>query len=255
MTPFTPHMENQFVKTKEEISTWLEGKAVCNYTLLPHPEFGYVVDVAGGVSLSMQNLRSIPVKFNRVEGSFVCANNYITDLSFAPTMVKGMFKCNNNRLTSLEGCPEVVESFMDCSYNRLTSLKGMPREIGGGFNCSYNALKSLQYCAPTINGNFDCSHNKITTLEFGPDSVSSYYCCLDNPLLSLEFFPSDVKFPMDFVGCQALGDFQYVREFAELFKEHQKNKIIKEKELLEKTLALTLPLEILKNPMLSSHKI
>jgi hypothetical protein len=59
-----------------------EMKKICNelkidnYTINPDGS----IDVDGGVYLDRRNLDRIPIKFNKVSGSFDCSNNNITSL-------------------------------------------------------------------------------------------------------------------------------------------------------------------------------
>jgi len=49
--------------------------------------------------MSRRNLTEIPVRFGRVSGAFLCANNQLTTLKNCPTSVEGWFNCYNNNLT------------------------------------------------------------------------------------------------------------------------------------------------------------
>ena len=113
-----------------------------NYTIRPDG----IVDVDGNVNLSRRNLEKIPIKFGIVNGSFNCADNYLTSLHGAPEEVGDDFWCAGNQLTSLEGCPGKVGVDFDCSYNQLISLIGSPKEVEGDFDCSGNQLTSLIGC-------------------------------------------------------------------------------------------------------------
>jgi hypothetical protein len=78
------------------------------------------IDVAGGVDLSFYELTELPLRFNKVTGSFNCGNNNLTSLEFSPDYVGGFFWCNSNQLTSLEFSPEYVGNDFFCSDNNLT---------------------------------------------------------------------------------------------------------------------------------------
>jgi hypothetical protein len=77
------------------------------------------IDVDGGVRMVGVNLTEIPVKFNKVSGSFMCSFNHLTSLEFAPTSVGEDFYCSNNLLTSLEFAPSKVGGIFNCSNNHL----------------------------------------------------------------------------------------------------------------------------------------
>ena len=57
----------------------------------------------------------------------------------------GYFSCADNKLTSLEGAPSVVNNDFSCSYNNLTSLAGIHKiikEIHGCADFNGNLIKS-----------------------------------------------------------------------------------------------------------------
>lgn len=117
-------MSQKFLKEKQEIINWLDTHGVQFYTLVEDEEYGYVINAGLDVNISNQNLDTIAVKFNIVEGSFFCSYN---------------------NLTSLEGCPnEVLSGQFDCSYNNLTNLEFSPKEFRGKFYCMSNYITSLK---------------------------------------------------------------------------------------------------------------
>ena len=90
------------------------------------------IDVNGNVNLSFNYLIELPLRFNKVTGSFNCGNNNLTSLKGSPRWVGSSFYCNWNRLTSLEFGPEYVGSYFSCRYNNLTD-NYCDTEIGGNF--------------------------------------------------------------------------------------------------------------------------
>ncbi len=105
--------------TEKEIHDICKIHNITNYTINPDGS----IDVDGGVYLDRRNLDRIPIKFNKVSGSFDCSNNNITSLENAPNECFRIF-CNGNKLTSLEGCPK-VSSFISVHYNPLETLEGL----------------------------------------------------------------------------------------------------------------------------------
>ena len=91
------------------------------------------IDVNGRVNLYNKGLTELPLRFNKVTGSF---------------------DCSNNKLTSLKGCPRWVGGYFGCGYNDLTSLEFSPDYIGGYFSCVYNKYLTNNYCDTEISGNF-----------------------------------------------------------------------------------------------------
>ncbi len=84
------------------------------------------IDVGIHVDIRDNKLTELPVKFNRVNGNFMCGANLLTTLKRAPAYVGGYFNCNNNKLTSLEGGPKYVGGYFTCVQNNLTSLQYAP---------------------------------------------------------------------------------------------------------------------------------
>ena len=99
-----------------------------NYTVNPDGS----IDVAGDVDLSDKGLTQLPLRFNKVTGSFDCGNNNLTSLKGCPVWVGVSFICYDNHLTSLEFSPDYVGSNFWCQYNQLTD-NYCDSEIGGDF--------------------------------------------------------------------------------------------------------------------------
>ena len=95
------------------------------------------IDVNGDVSLSYDGLTELPLRFNRVTGSFSCFDNKLTSLKGCPRWVGDWFSCGSNKLTSLEFSPEYVGNDFFCSDNYLID-NYCDTEIVGGF---YTSLK------------------------------------------------------------------------------------------------------------------
>lgn len=90
-----------------DIDSICERYSISNYSINDDG----TIDVNGDVEFDDDDdvLDRIPLRFNRVSGSFICYNN---------------------KLTSLEGCPKYVGSNFDCGYNELTTLKFCPTYVG-----------------------------------------------------------------------------------------------------------------------------
>ena len=112
---------------------------------------------------------SIPVNFNKVNGSF---------------------DIGHNRLKSLKGSPKHVDESFICSFNLLTSLEHCPSIINGNFLCAENNLPSLNYGPKHVVGTFMVSNNKnLKSLIGGPESVSGDYLCSGCDIRNFEGFP------------------------------------------------------------------
>jgi hypothetical protein len=154
-------------KDKSEVEKILSLLGVKNYTI----NGDLTVDVNGSVNLHMfenkdayddedrGTLKSIPLQFRKVKGSFDCSGNQLTSLKGSPQSVGGAFFCNYNQLTSLEGAPQSVGEEFNCDGNKLNSLKGAPKSVGGDFYCSDNQ-------PPLSESEKDWAEKNIKTEEF-----------------------------------------------------------------------------------------
>ena len=151
-----------------------------NYTINPDGS----IDVDNNVSLSgiIRILNKLPIKFNKVTGSFYCSNNQLTSLEDSPREVGGDFYCKENQLTSLEGGPKIVDGDFVCRDNQLTSLQGAPKKVGGDFYCDYNELTSLEGFPESVGGNFVCRGNQITDFRGVPEFFEGLFYCEENPI-------------------------------------------------------------------------
>lgn len=207
--------------TEKEIVTWLDQYGVEGYTLVPDPEYGFIVDVLGDVDLHAKNLDYIPVKFNVVSGNFNCSHNHLTILKNCPEEVQG-FHCGYNRLTTLEFSPKIVTHYFYCHDNLLTTLKGAPQSVGERFHCSNNQLLNLEFCPKFVGESFYCHCNKLNTMEYIPDSISGEFWCKINP---------------------ELGDYQGIEIFADIKKI---SNIYKEQKLLDNAILKSIQAKVQK---------
>jgi len=106
-----------------------------NYTINPDGS----IDVDGDVRLSDKNLSKIPLKFNRVNGSFDCRFNKLTTLEGSPIEVNG-FGCSNNFLTSLQYAPKIIRGVFLVQYNNIKSFEYFPSFVKGMFECYGNPI-------------------------------------------------------------------------------------------------------------------
>lgn len=171
--------------SEKEIIAWLNDYEVASYTLVPDPQWGFVVSVAGSVYLRDKKIKAFPFKFGDVAGYFSCNKNNLKSLIGAPTKVGEQFNCSNNMLTSLRGGPSVVGTSYYCDSNKITSLKGAPKSIIGDFDCSYNNLETLLHSPESVDRSFYCSANRLKDLLGSPASVGEFFCA-NNKLTTLE---------------------------------------------------------------------
>ncbi len=184
----------KFLTDKLAIQAWLHSYGVRAYSLVKNKKYGWVVDALTDVDLGSRRLKTIPVKFNIVDGYFDVSNNQLTCLDFSPIKVKNFF-CDENRITSLEGVPRHIKGSFNCGENKLTSLDYGPKRVDGEYFCYDNKIKSLKGIPRKIGG-LNCENNKLTSLEGGPTHVSRYYLCEHNPIKDLKGCPKII--PMEF---------------------------------------------------------
>ena len=85
-------------------------KNICNYYKIEKYSInddGYI-DVDDDVILSSYKLDKLPLRFNKVHGSFSCAFNNLSSLYGSPKEVGINFYATNNQLTSLQYFPVKV---------------------------------------------------------------------------------------------------------------------------------------------------
>ncbi len=188
-----------FLQSKAEIKEWLDFNYIQNYIIGIKESFEgdvntnsqtascpYFVNIAGNVNLRKRRLKSIPVQFNRVQGTFDCQDNNLTTLIGSPHFVSEHFMCNNNSLTSLEGAPQEIGGTFNCSMNTaIKSLKGGPVRVGRHYLCANMALESLEFIASNVKCGLDISNNQISSLKHCPQSLSDNFIASNNMLTSL----------------------------------------------------------------------
>jgi len=162
---------------KSEIDEICKEYWIANYTINSDGS----IDVDGDVNFYKLNLTKLPLKFNKVSGSFDCAKNQLTNLEGCPKEVGGSFDCSYNKLTSLEWCPNHVDGSFYCHNNNLTNLEGCPNYVGCDFDCAGNQLTNLIGC-PNAVGDLNCSCNNLTTLEGYPEEIDGDIWITDNPI-------------------------------------------------------------------------
>ena len=107
--------------TEQEIHTICEKYNINNYSINPDGS----IDVDGNLTIVNRNLYTIPIKFNKVSGSFDCSWNNLISLENSPIEVGGDFICNFNRLKSLVGSPNKIGGYLSYIGYDLESLDGL----------------------------------------------------------------------------------------------------------------------------------
>lgn len=117
-------------------------------------------NVKGDVRWNVEGLTSLPIKFNKVSGDFICGVNNLETLEGAPKTVGGHFNCSNSVLETLKGAPEYVGGDFRCHVNKLKTLEGAPELVGGHFYCGMNNLETLEGAPKSVGANFICPHQE-----------------------------------------------------------------------------------------------
>ncbi len=214
-------MTQKFLTDKEEIKAYLDSFYISRYEIVDSPEFGAVVNVFQAVNLKKSTpISECLVKFGTVDGHFLCDNQNLTNLDWAPHTVVGRFICKDNLLTSLKGSPSKIIVDFDCSGNQLINLIGGPVDVGHSYSVSQPSLESLEGCPDIIYGHFSCSgENKLKDLTGGPKKVLQSFTCSGSGITSLKGSPLFVGGNFDasynrlgnLEGCpEELGDCMYV---------------------------------------------
>ena len=111
-------IDDQFLKTYEEVVRWLGDYDIGKYTI----NKDLTVDVDGDVDLDDFNLKYLPVQFGKVNGYFFC---------------------DKNNLNSLKGCPIEIKEEFACSVNEIYNLDGFPKNIGSTIFFDKNPISNF----------------------------------------------------------------------------------------------------------------
>lgn len=137
-------------KKEKSIKAWLNSLGLKKFII--HKDL--TVDVNENVKLSGKNLKTIPIQFGVVNGSFDISFNKLKSLKGSPYQVDGDFYCFRNELTSLKYCPQKIGNSISCSGNQIDTLYYLPAKIGGDFNCGHNpnlsSLKNVPECCKLL---------------------------------------------------------------------------------------------------------
>lgn len=156
-------MKNLISKTeKEQIDSICKTYGIRNYLINSDGS----IDVNGHVDLSVSNLTSLPLKFDRVDGMFDCSSNKLTTLDGAPNYARA-FDCSNNNLTSLENGPNETKFHYACDNNRLVNLVGVAQRIGTYLSCIKNRTLISLYA----NTDIDLEGNFYTDMKYMPAEI------------------------------------------------------------------------------------
>ena len=109
---------DQFYKTRREVSIWLDDYGVEKYTI----NSDLTVDVDGSVDLDNERLKFLPVQFGKINGYFFCEDNKLKSLKGCPIEIKGEFSCSKNEIYNLEGYPKNIGSIVFFEKTPISKL-------------------------------------------------------------------------------------------------------------------------------------
>lgn len=133
------------------------------------------VDVERSLTVPM-GWSTIPIRFNRVKGTFTCRGTHLRNLTNSPRFVEGDVDCTSSDLETLIGAPDYIGKDFDCFHlSRLKSLHGVETwipniKIGGSICVDQTHLLGLAliegidtvvyYSSATAKwSHFDISHH------------------------------------------------------------------------------------------------
>lgn len=134
---------SKLLSGKKKIVSWLKKHRVQEFTLVEDETYGFVVNVAQDVVLFGKDIKNLGVKFNSIEGDFICSSCDLLTLVGSPEVVNGDFLCYGNFLKDLKGGPSIVHGSYYCDKNYIVSLEGAPQFVKELFDCSNNELSVL----------------------------------------------------------------------------------------------------------------
>ena len=103
-----------------------------------------LVDVRGDITFREPPFKGdkiqgqLPVRFGRIDGSFVARNLELITLVGAPHTVMGTFNVGSNKLVDLTHGPQVALGWYQAGNNPLVSLQGLPDQGVHRFSCEYH---------------------------------------------------------------------------------------------------------------------
>lgn len=147
-------------KTDEEIHELCDIFHIKNYTINEDKS----IDVNGSVSFYEKMEEDIPIKFRNVYGYFDMGWNRLKSLKNSPIYVQEDFVCENNLLIDLNYAPKEVGGRVNLWHNNLKTLKGCPEKIGGDLKVNDNTnLYSLEGIGK-VNGQIILSGTKFSNI-------------------------------------------------------------------------------------------
>ncbi len=184
---------SQFIQNKAEIEAWLDEHKVRNYSLAKHEEYGYVVNIDGGVNLNNKNLTTIPVKFGRVKKHFNVFSNQLTNLDFCPNYVGTDFLIDGNNISSLEGMPRFIGGNAALNNNPIKNLKGMSQRIGLSIFLDNTLITSLEGIPKNVHNTLSVERCQLTSLKYCPKKIKGDFLFSENDVENLLYFPQEVS--------------------------------------------------------------
>lgn len=97
-----------------------------------------VVDVDGGVSVYMDNMNRLPIRFGTTRNFTLFNAEDLETLEGCPRIVNGDFKVYDGLFEDLQGGPQIVKGDFSTTGIYFKTLEGSPQEIGGRWWLNYS---------------------------------------------------------------------------------------------------------------------
>lgn len=189
--------KDKMLKNKDDIDSWLKTMRITDYDI----DDQFVVNCRKSVNLRAKLLKYLPVQFGVIEGFFDCSINELTSLKGSPHTLKsnqkdhfkGSFLCYDNKLTTLDYAPFDITGDFDCRNNQLKSLKNSPKKVPGNFNAAGNPIKNLMDGPKTVGIHYYVGECELKSLKGSPRIIHGDFSCVKNNLSSFNDGPKKVK--------------------------------------------------------------
>ena len=141
------------------------------------------------------NMSKLPIKFGKVDISFLVTNCGLTTLENCPDIINGSFDCSDNPLTSLIGAPQIVTDHCDMANCGIKSCHGIPKNAKS-YNLKNNEIESLEGLHSNQCEYIDLQGNRLDNLQHCPNTAYLFIQHQKQPIKSLEGIPSGVEYIM-----------------------------------------------------------
>lgn len=138
------------------------------------------IDVDGSVTVfnlrRLEHFKSIPVRFNKIAGTFFVKGANIQNTDGFPKYIGGDFILKDcPKLKEFTNSIDYIGGYVNVIRTKITTLEWMPSKVGGNIFLNRNRLKSLRGCSQG-SGTLDVSDNDLTNLKGCPSNLIELDC-------------------------------------------------------------------------------